>query len=179
MTTNHENAQKGNYNGRDPVSSYIPPKAFPSLHGLNCAFKSFAKLFSLKTLETRKKCKEIPLSDHASQNKHGNPARIMLNNAIYRTLSNNPTSQYLQYNQLITMSLMINAFSEGLFNIIYVIRSCAGPRGRGKSFGAMSSNSKLPMHHPHPWTSEPYSEYDAISLSFCALQLNKTIGESV
>lgn len=141
MTTNHENAQKGNYNGRYPGSSYIPPRAFSSLNSLNCAFKSFAKLFSLKTLETRKKCKEIPLSDDASQKKPGNPARIMLNNAIYRTLSNNPTSQYLQYNQLITMSLIINAFSEGLFNIIIIIRSYRRARGGGESDGAIHSYS--------------------------------------
>ena len=71
----------------------------------------------------------------------------MLNNAIYSILSNNPPAQYLQYNPLITMSLIINTFRDGLFYIIHVIRSYRRARGGGESTGAIHSYSNGGIRH--------------------------------
>lgn len=71
----------------------------------------------------------------------------MLNRAIYRIYSNNPPALTMQYNPLITISLIINTFRDGLFYIIHVIRSYRRARGGGESAGAIGSYSNGGIRH--------------------------------
>lgn len=147
MTTNHENAQKGNYTGEGPGISYTPNRWFSSLHSINCAFKSFVRDFT----GISRISDVIPTVGmiHAASKTLAEclVSYDLAGNHFKRTFCISRHARQVQYNSLNTISLTINVLREGLFNIIIIIRSYRRARGGGESDGAIHSYSNGGIRH--------------------------------